>query len=123
MTGVDAWHADQDDLERFLDGRIGAVAAASLETHVIACEECRTRLNDLAFEPVVDERWAGVRAAIETPRPGVVERAMRALGFGSVGALHAPQAGRLRIDVIQLVNDGVELTDPVRRAGVEQGLA
>ena len=81
MTSSDVWHADHDDLERFLDGRVGAVFAASLEAHVLACESCRAQLNAMAFEPEVEARWTGVRSRIEDPAPGAVEAFLRRLGL------------------------------------------
>jgi hypothetical protein len=83
------WHADHDDLERLLDGRAGQVLAASLESHLMACDACSDEMNRLAFaDATLDEVWQSVRRQLEDPAPSLVERALAALA-------RSPETGRL----------------------------
>lgn len=64
------WHASTIDLESYLSGSAGPLLAASLETHLVACDECRhavatlsARGTDGASES--DRRWQAVSAAVD----------------------------------------------------------
>lgn len=84
------WHADLEMLRGLVDGDLGPVIAASLETHLMRCAECRGQLNELAFTDVVEQTWTDIRAHVEAPRPGVVERLLRPVGVsGESGRLLA----------------------------------
>jgi len=57
------WHADDVQLAALRDLRLAPVAATSVEAHLIACAECRTRLARLAPAPASGA--ADARAAAE----------------------------------------------------------
>jgi hypothetical protein len=62
MTG---WHLDDDTLRRYV-GRIDSLAAgASVEQHLLSCEQCRGRVN--AAVDVIDLAavWDRTRDAVE----------------------------------------------------------
>lgn len=80
------WHADADALRALVEGRLGPVLAASIEAHVMGCGGCRTAVNALEFsrgDEDLERVWLGVRDSIEPAAPGVVEKALRLLGFRS----------------------------------------
>jgi hypothetical protein len=85
MTGP-AWHADDLDLARLRDGTTGSVLAASLEAHLMACRGCRQRMNTLSYDDDLDVVWTSIRAAVEAPRPGFVERFLARLGVSTESA-------------------------------------
>lgn len=69
-THPPAWHADADDLADYLSGRATAVLAASLETHLLGCAQCRDRLAAIS-SPLDQERaWARLADAIDRPSRG-----------------------------------------------------
>jgi hypothetical protein len=81
-----AWHADDVDLARLRDGTTGSVLAASLEAHLMACRGCRQRMNELSYDEDVDLVWTRIRASVEAPRPGIVERFLARLGMSTESA-------------------------------------
>lgn len=81
MTG---WHVDDETLRRYV-GRVDSVAeGASVEQHVLACPECRGKVNAAAVGlPAVDfgAVWERTRDAVELPRATPFERLLRAAGL------------------------------------------
>src|SRR6266571_1357630 len=52
----------------------------SIEAHLIACDVCRTALSPQANPERLERMWSEVVEAVDSPRPGPVERILRALG-------------------------------------------
>ncbi len=83
MTG---WHLDDDMLRRYV-GRTGSLAeGASVEQHLMSCEQCRARINAAASVielSVIDLAavWDRTRDAVEVPRSSVFERLLRGAGL------------------------------------------
>lgn len=78
MTG---WHLDDATLRRYV-GRTDSLAeGASAEQHLLACEQCRARVN--AAVDVIDLAavWDRTRDTVEVPRPSVFERLLRVAGL------------------------------------------
>ena len=78
------WHVDADTLQALVDARLGPVLAASIESHVMHCDPCRSALNALEFHRVegqLERAWTGVRDSIEPPAAGAGERWLGRLGF------------------------------------------
>ena len=78
MTG---WHLDDDTLRRYVERTDSLAEGASVEQHLLSCEQCRTRVN-LAVD-VIDLAavWDRTRDAVEVPRPSVFERLLRVAGL------------------------------------------
>jgi hypothetical protein len=75
---MNEWHLDTGVVERYADGRITPVLAASIEQHLVGCADCRSLLS---VEPARLERvWAEVSEQVHAPHPGVVERSLLRLG-------------------------------------------
>jgi hypothetical protein len=86
MTTPNGWHADATTLARYAADELDFVAAASVEAHLLACADCRAALVPAAGPRLdvgrLDRVWDDVVDAIDAPRAGVVERALRRLGVG-----------------------------------------
>jgi hypothetical protein len=78
MTG---WHLDDDVLRRYVERADSLAEGASAEQHLLACGQCRGRVN--AAVDVIDLAvvWDRTRDVIEVPRPSVFERVLRAAGL------------------------------------------
>ena len=61
------WHVSASDLATYGDGRAHPLAMASIEAHLLACEQCRGVLADERAH-VVDLVWAGIAERIDVPR-------------------------------------------------------
>jgi hypothetical protein len=75
-----SWHLDADLADRYADGRVPGVLAASVEQHLVRCEACRRLLEPAVDRSRLDTVWAGVIETVETPRRGLLERVLRRLG-------------------------------------------
>lgn len=72
------WHLDADLADRYTDGQVTPVLAASVEQHLVACADCRGLIR--ADVPRLDAVWAEVVERVEAPRTGPVERLLRTVG-------------------------------------------
>ncbi len=85
------WHIDDVALTDWCEHRETAAQAASVETHLLACERCRDRVRE-AHVPgtgqgsALDLAWGRIRSTIQTPRPSLVERGLRRLGLSAADA-------------------------------------
>ncbi len=65
------WHADEETLRAWADGSAAPVPAASLEAHLLRCDECRRRMATLAPSASgsdVVRRWDALADRIDRPR-------------------------------------------------------
>ena len=75
-----SWHADDAQLEHYAAGTLDDARAFSLETHLLACEECRARTAPLADHARVETVWADVHELVDEPRCTPVEWILVRLG-------------------------------------------
>ena len=75
-----SWHADDALLEHYAAGTLDDARAFSLETHLLACDECRARTAPLADHARVETVWADVHELVDAPRRTPVERILVRLG-------------------------------------------
>jgi len=73
MTG---WHLDDDTLRRYVERADSLAEGASVEQHLLSCEQCRVRVNATASVTglsVIDLAavWDRTRDVVEVPRPSV----------------------------------------------------
>ena len=73
------WHADRDQLTAYVAGRAEPVFAASLETHLLGCADCRATLARAARTATgvgersdTERRWDALAAVVDTPRSAPV---------------------------------------------------
>lgn len=68
MTAVDGWHVSDHELERYVHHTIPTFARASVESHVLDCERCRSALAQcLPERPAIDSYlgWQAVADRID----------------------------------------------------------
>jgi hypothetical protein len=80
------WHLDTSVLESYAAGRSTPVGGASVEAHLMECRECGAVLRELMPREPLDRAWRAIRAHVEAPRAGLVERLLAALGMSSGSA-------------------------------------
>src|SRR3954452_1856174 len=73
------WHLDADHIASYRDGQVGSAFAASIETHLVACETCRELVATTADGDRLDRVWADIVDAVDAPAPTASERILRAL--------------------------------------------
>jgi hypothetical protein len=83
MTG---WHLDDDTLRRYVERTDSLAEGASVEQHLLSCEQCRAQINAAASVielSVIDLAavWDRTRDTIEVPRPAGFERLLRVAGL------------------------------------------
>ncbi len=77
------WHIDDFAATRYLAGQLDSTSAASVESHVMACDQCRAELGVAAGEidaVALDIAWAGIIDLLDRPSVGFVERVLQRIG-------------------------------------------
>lgn len=64
------WHADEETLRAWATGTTAPVLAASIEAHLLRCEECRHRTSAVSRTTADDgvRRWTALSDRIDRPR-------------------------------------------------------
>jgi hypothetical protein len=91
-----SWHVDEVTAQRYASRRIDPVHAASVESHVMACDDCRARIGDAVDGPVLDAVWAALTERLDEPRLGIVERTLVRLGCSGANARIIAATSRAR---------------------------
>ena len=68
MTAVDEWHIGDHELERYANHTIPTFTRASAESHLLACEQCRTGLERMARDrggAAADQLWLRIADTID----------------------------------------------------------
>ena len=78
MTG---WHLGDDTLRRYVERTDSLAEGASVEQHLLSCEQCRGRVNAAAGVIDLAAVWDRTRDTVEVPRPSVFERLLRGAGL------------------------------------------
>ncbi|HZN13903.1 MAG TPA: hypothetical protein VFB78_06540 [Acidimicrobiales bacterium] len=99
---MSTWHATPDALADFATRpeQLDDTVAASLELHLLACDECRAAVAGAADTRALGDSWDAVADRIDQPAPSPVERLLRRLGVSDnyarlVGATRALQVAWL----------------------------
>lgn len=90
------WHTDEDLLGAYLAGCLDALQGASVEQHLVACADCRTRVGPLVDTPDLALAWAGVQAAVERPAQPLFIRLARRLGLSEPTSVLLTASASLR---------------------------
>jgi hypothetical protein len=90
------WHADERLLAQYASGLAGPLESASLEQHLLHCEDCRGRIAaHVAYAPL-ELVWERIQESAQAPAPGPVERLLVRLGVRASDALLIAVAPSLR---------------------------
>ncbi len=79
-TNPHGWHADDDALRAYAEGRGLPLASASVEGHLMSCAECRARFAPMMAAEPLTKAWDAIRLTVEAPRRSAVERLLGRLG-------------------------------------------
>ncbi|MDQ0775693.1 hypothetical protein QF026_004159 [Streptomyces aurantiacus] len=74
------WHVADDDLRAYVRGELAAPMLWSADTHLMACERCRTVLAEVSDPVSLDEGWERLDAELDAPRAGFLESVLVRLG-------------------------------------------
>jgi hypothetical protein len=74
------WHVDHGTLATYADGTATPLTAASVEEHLLGCDDCRLRLGPLMDPAPLDLAWESIRERVEAPAVGWLERILHWLG-------------------------------------------
>lgn len=97
MTTPAPWHVSDASLTGYLDGGLDALRSASVEQHLNACVDCRTRVRPRVDLTELESGWTAVRDRIESPpRPAPIRLAEH-VGLGEPTAILLTAAASLRL--------------------------
>jgi len=75
-----AWHLDSELTDRYVGGALDLALAASVESHVLHCGQCRQALSAAVSEDRLDRVWDAITVGIDSPRSRPVQRLLTRLG-------------------------------------------
>jgi hypothetical protein len=79
MTTMD-WHLESAMIDAYRDGDVSPAIAASLEAHVVACDECRRLITQRVDATRATNNWSAIAERVDAPRRNGVERLLTRLG-------------------------------------------
>ncbi len=93
-----AWHADRVLARRYVLDELRPADAASVETHLMACGQCRALIAELSDTDRVAMSWVAITDEVDRTGAGLVERFLVRAGFRDhfarlwvlTPSLHAP---------------------------------
>src|SRR5688572_33189690 len=99
------WHASAAVLARFASdpAAVDAATAASVETHLVTCGECRAELAALANPVIAAASWDAIVDRIDRPRASLLERVLQLLGVRDGPARLAAATPGLRLSGLTAV--------------------
>ena len=74
------WHVDTEAARHYANRRLDSTAAASVESHLLACDVCRAKVGNEVDDGVLSFVWSEITDALDRPRLGWAERLLRRLG-------------------------------------------
>jgi hypothetical protein len=96
MTHSATWHADGDLLAAYVTGSVDAISAASVEQHLTRCGSCRDAVRPLVSPQPLEQAWARVRDAVESPPLPLAVRLAQRCGLPEPTAVLLAAAASLR---------------------------
>ena len=106
------WHADEETLRSWASGSAAPLLAASVESHLLRCEECRRRTSALSARDAASDsvrRWDALADRIDRPRSTPLLR----LGLATPGLRTAWLASILLLLALPVVVSLLGLRLPV----------
>ncbi|HWH33768.1 MAG TPA: hypothetical protein VNT56_00425 [Acidimicrobiales bacterium] len=105
MTTSATWHAGPDVLARFANdpAAVDGATAASLESHLVACAQCRAEVARLADPALAVASWDAVADRTDRPRLSLLEQVLQLLGARSGLARLAAATPGLRLSGVTAV--------------------
>jgi hypothetical protein len=79
MTVV--WHAAPEIIDAYTEARLDPAGAASVEAHLLACEQCRAACAEAVDGGELDAIWDQVAEAVDSVRIPWSVRVLRAIGL------------------------------------------
>ncbi|MGI8515837.1 MAG: zf-HC2 domain-containing protein [Acidimicrobiia bacterium] len=96
-----SWHVDQAVLDRYQTRSVDRVTAASVESHVTGCQQCRGLLA--VDHELLERTWIAVAERVEVSVSGVVERILIGLRVPAPVARIVAVSPALRISFVLAV--------------------
>ncbi|TCC44971.1 hypothetical protein E0H75_31090 [Kribbella capetownensis] len=81
------WHLGPELLDRYSDGDLDLARQSAVETHLLACADCRQLTSAKAPQDLLTDIWQGVQIATARPRMPWPLRLLRKLGLAETDAV------------------------------------
>lgn len=115
------WHADAELLSAYVTGALDAVEGASVEQHLLRCQDCRRSVRPLVDQRILDRARTGIRNAVQSPPLPLPIRMARRFGLPEPTAVLLAAAASLRTS--WLVSAFVAVGFATFAAGLSSALA
>ena len=74
------WHVDSELVAGYVDDRLSPAQAASVESHLMGCADCRQLIAGSVAPQELANTWAAIADEIDQPHRGVIERLLTRVG-------------------------------------------
>lgn len=91
------WHASDAALRDWVEGTCGPLASASVEQHLVHCDQCRRGVAAIVPAESVAAGWEPILTAVETPPAGLLVGCLERLGAAPSDRLVIATAPVLRL--------------------------
>jgi hypothetical protein len=78
------WHVDDTSAARYAARGLDATSAASVESHLLACDRCRATVGDQTDQVLLDSVWMALTDTLDQPAVGAFERVLQRTGCSDV---------------------------------------
>lgn len=75
------WHIVGEQMDAYLNGRVDAPTAASVEAHLVACADCRGLLAKRTPSPMLASSWEALEERIDAEPTGATSRLLHRIGL------------------------------------------
>ena len=80
------WHVDETSAARYAARGLDATSAASVESHLLACDRCRATVGEQIDDALLDSVWMALTDALDQPTVGAFERTLQRAGCSDLTA-------------------------------------
>jgi hypothetical protein len=78
-----SWHVDETLVEQYTNGTAGDIGSASVESHLLSCDQCRRLIRETVSTTTLERMWDETAERIDAPRRGLLERVLTVVGLPS----------------------------------------
>jgi hypothetical protein len=109
MTDATTWHVDERSAVRYAMADTDPVTAASIDAHLMVCEQCRAMVARFADTDLLASIWDDVAGVLDQPQIGWVERILRRIGCSDSVSRIISASTRAQLSFLMVVAVSVAL--------------
>jgi hypothetical protein len=114
------WHVDDEAAVRYVERRLDGTSAASVESHLVACDACRSRVNGHVDDELLNSVWVSLTDVIDRPVANPLEQLVRTFGCSETTSRIISATSRARWSFLFAVGVSIALALLAAGSGDDQ---